>query len=467
MMHGTKILLAAVALSTLTGCSWFGGGSQGQDLNAGQRFSPAPSAPVRNTPTGIDQPGYIPPPESAPALVKDREQSSLPEPHSSGTSLTPITPAIPRTIREQVTIRPPSTHPAGDADEPLSNEVATPVAHPTTGRSLESYLTLGGVVAEVNEHPIYANEVLREIVVPLKTRARELDEQQFRDAALKMIHSQIERLASNERETAVAERNLDDKDKDMARLGAARWRQRQITENGGSLEMAKRKWAAEGYDFEDRVEQEYHAILAQVYYSKKVWPRVQVTADEIRRYYDQHINDEFTVRDEVRFRLIKIDPRRTGGREAALNKIKDLRTRALRGEDFSQMASTVNDSSFLMSQKGDVGWIQRGNYAVPEVEKAVWDLQPNQVSDIIDAGGAFYLAKVEERKLGRVMPFDEQAVQEKIQKNLRSDQFRQLRDKVLDALNKNAVVRQDADMINSAVDIAMQNYQRWHAGETD
>jgi parvulin-like peptidyl-prolyl isomerase len=129
------------------------------------------------------------------------------------------------------------------------------------------------------------------------------------------------------------------------------------------------------------------------------------------------------------------------------------------------MASSVNDDKYLMTRGGDVGWVQKGAYANEQVEKAVWDLQPGQVSDIIDAGGAFYVAKVEERKLGRVMPFDEQAVQERIQKQLRAEQFRQLRDKVLETLTKNSVLRTDTDMVNTAIDMAVQNYPRWHGGE--
>ena len=130
-----------------------------------------------------------------------------------------------------------------------------------------------------------------------------------------------------------------------------------------------------------------------------------------------------------------------------------------------EIASTVNDDKYLMGKGGDVGWIQKGNYANEQVEKAVWDLQPGQVSDIVDAGGAFYVAKVEERKLGRVMPFDEQAVQDKIVRQLKADQFRQLRDKVLVTLGKNSVIRTDKDMVNTAVDMAVQNYPRWHGGQ--
>lgn len=464
MTNRMWIVLAAVSMTSLTGCSWFGGG-RAEELDANRRFAPAPVAPVTSTPSGVDQPGVVPPREetseaarspSEPAPIEKKPSARATPAHAVSDDL----PAIPEVIREQVSRGPTNR-------EANQTESAGSTTRAMTGRSIGSYMTLGGVVAEVNNRPIYANQVLREIIAPLSARAKDLDANQFHDVAYHLIDQQIHRLANNELETAVADRNLDEKDKDLARMAAARWRQRQITECGGSLEIAKRKWAADGYDFEERVDQEYRTILVQLYYSRKVWPRVQVTADEIRRYYNQHINDQFTVKDEVRFRLIKVDVKRTGSREAALNKIKDLRARANRGEDFAEMAGTVNDDKYLMSQHGDVGWVQRDSYINSDVEKAAWNLQPGQVSDIIDTGTAFYIAKVEERKLGRIEPFDEQAVQDTIVKNLKAEQFHQLRDKVMDKLTQNWAFHQDADMINTAVDMAMQDYPKWHSGETE
>jgi hypothetical protein len=315
----------------------------------------------------------------------------------------------------------------------------------------------------VNEHPIYASQVLREIVGPLAARARELDEPEFRAAATTLIRDQRTVLIGNEAAFAAAQRNLDEKDKDTARRIAAHWRQQQITEVGGSLEQAKRKWAAEGYDFEDRVEEEYRRLLTTFYYQKKVWPRVQVTANDMRRYYQQHLADQFTEHEEVRFRVIKVDPKRTGSREKALEKIKDLYQRATRGDDFAEMAGGTNDDAFLMKRQGDVGWVRKGDYRNEEIEKAVWGLQPGQVTDIIDAGGAFYIAKVEERKPGRVRAFDEQAVQEAIRETMRKEQFRQQNERNRQQLLKNSVVRTDDQMLETAIDMAMQSYPLWRA----
>ena len=60
--QATTALISAVSVTILAGCSWFGGGGRGEDLNASRRFEQAPPvSPVRSTPDGVDQSGYIPP----------------------------------------------------------------------------------------------------------------------------------------------------------------------------------------------------------------------------------------------------------------------------------------------------------------------------------------------------------------------------------------------------------------------
>ena len=80
----------------------------------------------------------------------------------------------------------------------------------------------------------------------------------------------------------------------------------------------------------------------------------------------------------------------------------------------------------------------------------------------IETPGAFYIALIEEKKPGKVRPFDE-SVQTQIDTQLRNEQFRKERMLERDKLVKDAVWRSSADMMNIAFEMAMQNYPRWHA----
>ena len=358
------------------------------------------------------------------------------------------------TVSESV--RPPGERAGGSS--PATQPSATA---PTAGATTGGYQTIGGVVAEVNGAPIYANKVLEIIGPDLAAKAKDLDLERFRTYAADEIQKATRVLVRDELEFAAAQRLLDSREKDIADQMTGQWRQRQITEAAGSIEVARKRAQEEGTTFEDKVQQQYRLHMTQVYYQKKVIPKIQITADDMRRDYQRNLSNRFTEHDVIQFRLIKIDPKKMGGREQAMAKAKELQERAAKGEDFASLAAAVNHDPFLMKNAGDVGKISRGSFKLSEVEEQVWTLQEDQVTDVIEEDGAYYIASVTDKKVGRVRPFEEQAVQEEIRKTLRADQFKALREKVQVELEKTAIIRTNPDMMNTALEMAMQNYPRW------
>jgi parvulin-like peptidyl-prolyl isomerase len=104
-------------------------------------------------------------------------------------------------------------------------------------------------------------------------------------------------------------------------------------------------------------------------------------------------------------------------------------------------------------------WIGKGELTLEDLDKAVFALNPGQVTDrIIDGGDAFYIAKLEQKKVGRVKAFEEEEVQAFIRRKLETDQRTALRMKEYDKLRKMAVVRMDEPNIKTAVRMAEQKY---------
>jgi len=56
---------------------------------------------------------------------------------------------------------------------------------------------------------------------------------------------------------------------------------------------------------------------------KKIFPQTQVTAAEMRQYYEDNRDKLFTVRDAAQFEMIQVDPVKVGGREIAKQKITE------------------------------------------------------------------------------------------------------------------------------------------------
>jgi parvulin-like peptidyl-prolyl isomerase len=309
----------------------------------------------------------------------------------------------------------------------------------------------------VNGSPIFADKVLGVLDAALAAAARQNPEGRFRQIAAEQIQKQVGEFVATELEFARAQRRLEPRFESQAKAATIQWRLAQVTAAGGSIEVAKRKAEAEGYEFEERVAEQYRTFMRQLYYQKKEAPRIQVGAADIRRYYQDNLAKEFTEPSKAKFRVIKVDFDRTGGREAALRKIEALRARAAEGKDFGELASEVNDQE---SFKRPADWIERDAFVVKEVEDAVWALRPGETTDVIEANEAFYLARVEQLQPGRVVPFAEPKVQAKIEATLKAQQFAVIRAGVQQSLLKDAVIR-EVTPVEVAVDMAMQKYHAW------
>ncbi len=322
------------------------------------------------------------------------------------------------------------------------------------------YQTIGGVVSEVNGRPIFANRVLRLLRSELATRALELGPEEFRRFAAAEIRQAIEGLERDELRFAAAERALSDDDRRLAEFLTMQFRTRKITEAGGSIELARRKAAANGDDFEELVYEEYRTIMTRIFYSRKVYPRIQVSADDLRAYYNMNVEREFTQRGEVTFRLIKIDPSYSGGREAARQRAQEVAERAA-AADFEAVARMMNHDDRLARSGGLETPIQKGAYRLEEVERVLWETPVGSITPIIEDSGAFYIARVEKRTDNIVRPFEDPAVQAEIRRKLEAQQYAQLSEQIDTELRRNATVRRNEEMTQAALDLAMQGYAIW------
>lgn len=348
-----------------------------------------------------------------------------------------------------------------------ATQPATQRVPPTTGVSSGHYYEVGGVVANVNGTAIYAEQIIKLLDPMFSARAREFNQAQFREFAKRAITKQRDDLVRNQLEYAAAERYLDEKEKELADVLTAQWRTRQITDAGGSLAIVRDRYASRGENFDQKVQDQYKIWMSRIYYEKHVMPRIVPTAHDFREYYDAHRSTTFTEQGTARFRLIKVDPAKHGGREGAARFASELYNRITKaGESFESIARSANDDPRWLKSGGDLGTaIQQNAFAIPAVEKAVWDTPVGQVTPVIDAGTAFYIALVEEKKAGKVQPFEDYGVQVRIEEEIRARQFGEARQRVYENLIKDAAIHATDSMMNVAVEMAMQNYPRWAAGK--
>jgi hypothetical protein len=375
---------------------------------------------------------------------------------------------ISKTVRDSVVspeiaaneAAPPATAPSG-----ATPSATAPATQPAGGNTIAVDEVIGSVLGDVDSEPIYADKVLAVLDRALAADAKKYDATQFREVASDLIQRQVMEFIHADVEFTAAKRNLEKKDEEIATQETIRWRAEQVAHAGGSVELAKR-WAIDkqGTTLEELAKEHYRLTMTQLYYQRRVVPQIQISAADIRAYYQDNRDKEFTQPALVRFRVIRIDSDAAGGHDSAVEKITKLQQRIEGGADFAQVAGEVNDDALLLANKGDPQpgqWMSRGAFVSKPVDDAIWNLQPGQMTNIIDTGESVYLAKLEQRKGGTVQPFEDQAVQDKIYESLRRAQFNTLRQQVRDDLEKKAAIRLNPDMMEVALEMVMQKYPVW------
>jgi len=75
-----------------------------------------------------------------------------------------------------------------------------------------------------------------------------------------------------------------------------------------------------------------------------------------------------------------------------------LRQRALSGENFSELARRFSEDPASAARGGSLGYVERGRL-VPEVEAAVFSLQPGEISETVRSTYGYHIIKVTDRQV--------------------------------------------------------------------
>ncbi len=146
----------------------------------------------------------------------------------------------------------------------------------------------------------------------------------------------------------------------------------------------------------------------------KVQSQVTVSNDDLKTYYQQH-GDQYRVPEQVLVRHIlikaplpgtdgKVDPKAL---DAAQSKANDVLKQLKAGGDFGKLAQQYSEDPGSNNLAGLLGWIQRGRYGSPDVEKAIFALPKGQTSDVLKSSYGFHIAHVDDKQDAHLKPLDE------------------------------------------------------------
>ena len=185
--------------------------------------------------------------------------------------------------------------------------------------------------------------------------------------------------------------------------------------------MAEKEGIPEKEPYRTQLENYRMLYLAQVY-TTELSRSATATKEEIRAHYDKNPSEY----DEVRVSAIYIDynPNASPGagdglsEQEALTKAEELRSRILAGADFAALARESSTDKDSAEKGGDLGFFKSDAALPPALRRAIFALQPGDLSPAVKEGARFYLFKATER---RTQPFEE--VEQAVANKARSLKF--------------------------------------------
>ncbi len=175
--------------------------------------------------------------------------------------------------------------------------------------------------------------------------------------------------------------------------------------------------------FEDNKENYKNENQANVKYVK-IDPKEFVSDEEVRNYYDTHL-DEFKTPEIVKARHIlkkyptdATDEQKAEAKTAAEELLEKVTTEISDGADFGELAEKYSEDTGSAVKGGALrgrhpklpptgDFFARGDM-VPEFEKACFDdLAPGEISDLIETQFGYHIIKLEERRPEEIKPFSQ------------------------------------------------------------
>jgi peptidyl-prolyl cis-trans isomerase C len=115
----------------------------------------------------------------------------------------------------------------------------------------------------------------------------------------------------------------------------------------------------------------------------------------------QYMTDEMVQASHI---LIKVDEKRSD--EAAKALALELRERALKGEDFAELAKQYSADSSVVRNAGSLGFFKRGQMVKPFEEAAFAMQKPGAISEPVKTPFGYHVIRFDARKVPEQIPFD-------------------------------------------------------------
>jgi peptidyl-prolyl cis-trans isomerase SurA len=126
---------------------------------------------------------------------------------------------------------------------------------------------------------------------------------------------------------------------------------------------------------------------------------VAVTPAEVKEFYKNIPKDSLPYfNSEVELRELVLKPVvNEVEKEKARTRAADLRKQIMEGADFAELAKKYSDDPGSAREGGNLGWMKRGTF-VAEFEATVYNLEKDQVSELVETEFGFHIIQLQGRR---------------------------------------------------------------------
>jgi peptidyl-prolyl cis-trans isomerase C len=193
-----------------------------------------------------------------------------------------------------------------------------------------------------------------------------------------------------------------------------------------------------------RIDDAVSGILAQEYVKRRFSDRKDISEEDIKKYYDEHVS-EFTKPASVKVDhiLIKLDPKAEEKEiSKARAKAQEIRAKLDAGADFAKLAAEYSDDERTKKKGGDLGFITKGRMSA-DFSKAAFSMKKGEISEPVKTPFGYHIIKAGEKKAKEVVALG--TVEKRIESRLRSTMKREFMEKEVARLKEKYGVKLHVD----------------------
>lgn len=171
---------------------------------------------------------------------------------------------------------------------------------------------------------------------------------------------------------------------------------------GGDREQFIAYYGKTPEELQEEVREDMRDMLLENKMKEQIVSKIAITPTEVIRFFNSIPKDSLPYYSaEVEVSEIVVKPvANEATKKATYKQLEDIRKRIVAGEDFAKLAQ-LNSDDDSGKEGGNLGWAVRGQY-VPEFEAVAFNLEINELSEIVETEFGYHLLQLLNRRGNRI-----------------------------------------------------------------